>query len=307
MGGKGWSGPKGGDLQVLEPSQHVLEQSGVRLDAEGNVIAQITINLPARGRNILGRAAEEILGHTLPTLVKDSLLYESLQASKLQQHVESVEDQCWLQTQLDSKNLVAFVQNGAILPRESGVDDRPMDAKMAIPFESPKRLEISFSLPNAGITVTGMGVPKGISLICGGGFHGKSTLLEALQVGVYPKIPGDGREFCLTSPKALKIRAEDGRNVQSVDISTFINNLPFGKDTTCFSSPDASGSTSQAANIVEVSTVRPVRFLVLFCIMGLYSCVANPWLCQCVWIPKLRKDCIRGLCNVPAVSGYIPI
>jgi predicted ABC-class ATPase len=251
--GKGWSGPKGGDLQVLEPCQHVLEQSGVRLDAKGNVIAQMTINLPAQGRNILGQAAEEILGHTLPKLV-ESLYYKSLQAPKLQKHVESVEDQCWLQNQLESKNLVAFIFNGAILPRMSGVDDRPMDSNTAVPFESPKRFEISFSLPNAGTTVTGMGIPKGITLICGGGFHGKSTLLEALQVGVYPKIPGDGREFCLTSLKAFKIRAEDGRNVQAVDISTFINNLPFGKDTTCFNTPDGSGSTSQAANIVEVST-----------------------------------------------------
>ena len=253
LSGQGWSGPKGGDLQVMEPCQHVLEQSAVRVDGNGNVIAQMTINLPARGRNILGHAAEKILGHTLPQLVRDSLYYRSLQGAKLQAHVESVEDQLWLQNQLESKNLVAFIRNGAILPRMSGVDDRPMDSKNALPFESPKRLDVSFTLPNAGKTITGMGVPKGITLICGGGFHGKSTLLEALQVGVYPKLPGDGREFCMSSANASKIRSEDGRNVQAVDISTFINNLPFGKDTTNFNTPDASGSTSQAANIVEVS------------------------------------------------------
>jgi predicted ABC-class ATPase len=115
-------------------------------------------------------------------------------------------------------------------------------------------LEVSFTLPNAQKTISGMGIPKGITLICGGGFHGKSTLLQALQMGVYPKIPGDGREFCVTSSRSLKIRAEDGRNVQAVDISTFINHLPFQKDTTCFSTLDASGSTSQATNIVEVRT-----------------------------------------------------
>ena len=249
----GWSGPKGGDIQVLEPGQHVLEQSAIRIDANGTVIAQVTINLPARGRTILGHAAETILLHTLPLLVQRALLFESLSSDALKRHVLSVEDQWWLQSQLESRNLVAFVRNGSILPRYSGVDDRPMDASKAIPFESPKRLEVSFDLPNAKITISGMGIPKGITLICGGGFHGKSTLLEALQVGIYPKIPGDGREFCITSPNAAKIRAEDGRNVQSVDISAFINNLPFGKDTTNFSTPDASGSTSQATNILEVS------------------------------------------------------
>lgn len=266
-GGGGWQGPKGGDLQVLEPCQHVLEQSAVRIDpTNGNIVAQITINLPARGRTILGRAAQQILETTLPRMVQQSLHYANLPSTEaLQNHVESVEDQVWLQSQLESRNLVAFVRNGATLPRTSGDDDRPMDPQRAVPFASPQgsssgsgggerqRLEVSFNLPNAGITVTGMGVPKGITLICGGGFHGKSTLLETLQVGVYPKIPGDGREFCSTVPDAFKIRAEDGRNIQAVDISNFINNLPFEKDTNNFSSMDASGSTSQATSIVEVS------------------------------------------------------
>jgi predicted ABC-class ATPase len=258
-GGNGsgaWSGPKGGDLQVLPPCQHVLEQSAVRVDAHGNVIAQITINLPARGRTILGQAAEQILCHTLPTMVEQSLMYSAHSEGQIRQHVECVEDQVWLQGQLEVRNLVAFVRNGAILPRLSGADDRPMASGRAIAFKSPERLEISVTLPNARTTVTGMGIPKGITLICGGGFHGKSTLLETLQVGVYPKIPGDGREFCVTSFDACKIRAEDGRFVQSVDISNFINNLPFGKDTTCFSSLDASGSTSQSTSIIEVSSLE---------------------------------------------------
>ena len=250
--GKGWSGPKGGDLRIMEPGQNVLEQSAVRVDERGNVMAQLTINLPARGRTILGQVAEEIFGNVLPTLIQRGLYYRSLNAPRVQAHVESVEDQCWLQSQLEPRNLVAFVANGAILPRRSGVDDRPMETAKALPFVSPSSLEVSFTLPNAKSTLSGMGIPKGITLICGGGFHGKSTLLEALQLGVYPKIPGDGRDFCVTSHRSFKIRAEDGRNVQAVDISTFINHLPFQKDTTCFSTLDASGSTSQATNIVEV-------------------------------------------------------
>jgi predicted ABC-class ATPase len=268
-GGGGWSGPKGGDIQVLEPTQHVIEQSAVQLDAHGHITAQITVNLPARGRTILGRAADEILDPILSLLIQRSFLFESLSATDLIGHVESVDDQAWLQDQLDAAGLVAFVRNGAILPRVSGVDDRPMTDGSVISFQSPPSRQVSFRLPNAGDEIQGMGVPKGITLICGGGFHGKSTLLEALQLGVYWKIPGDGREFCLTSPLAVKIRAEDGRFVQTVDISPFINNLPFGKDTTCFSTLDASGSTSQATNIVEVSS--PLESIHGGCIFPLVS------------------------------------
>jgi predicted ABC-class ATPase len=261
-GGTGWSGPKGGDIQVMEPVQHVMEQSAVQIGANGTVVAQITLNLPARGRSILGLAARDICGTILPRMIQDSLVYTSIDALQLTHHVDSVQDQLWLQDQLDDAGLVAFVRNGAILPRVSGAadNDLPMAAAAAegtgvgaIPFQSPANLQVSFALPVAGTTVTGMGIRKGVTLICGGGFHGKSTLLQTLQLGVYSKIPGDGREFCVTSARAMKIRAEDGRCVKSVDISPFINNLPFGRDTKCFSTLDASGSTSQATNIVEVS------------------------------------------------------
>ncbi|KAL3917866.1 MAG: hypothetical protein SGILL_004512 [Bacillariaceae sp.] len=243
QGGGGWSGPKGGDLQVMQPCQHILEQSAVRIDRHGNVIAQFTVNLPARGRTILGRAAETIFGNTVPAMAERSLFYSSLPGDKLKAHVEFVEDQVWLQHQLDTRNLVAFVPNGAVLPRRSGADDLPMDKKSVVLFQSPKRLQITFSLPNAGIEMTGMGIPKGITLICGGGYHGKSTLLQALQFGIYPKIAGDGREFCMVSSSAYKIRAEDGRNVKAVDISNFISNLPFERDTKNFFTADASGNT----------------------------------------------------------------
>jgi predicted ABC-class ATPase len=253
-GGGGWSGPKGGDIQVMKPTQHVLEQSAVTVLPDGSVQAQLTISLPARGRTILGSAASEILGPVLTELVHTCLLPSSVSPADLKRHVDSVEDQVWLQNQLDAARLVAFIRNGAILPRLSGVDDRPMDSSKAVAFQSPEAFVRSFTLPNAGVTITGMAIGKGVCLICGGGFHGKSTLLEALQYAVYPKLPGDGREFCVTSPGAVKIRSEDGRSINSVDISSFINNLPFGKDTTSFTSDDASGSTSQASNIIEVCT-----------------------------------------------------
>jgi len=250
----GWKGPKGGDLQILQPTQHVTEQSAVTVQADGSIQCCLTINLPARGRTVLGEAAWRVLGPTLAQLIQRSILgavATDAAVAALTQHVDSIEDQVWLQQQLDRAGLVSFVRNGAILPRASGVDDRPLTSNRVVPFQSPPSLQTSFTLPNAGATVTGMGIPKGITLICGGGFHGKSTLLEALQLAVYPKIPGDGREFCCSSLKAAKIRAEDGRAVNSVDISSFIRNLPFGDDTTQFTTADASGSTSQASNIVE--------------------------------------------------------
>ena len=256
-GGGGWSGPKGGDVQIMEPTQHVLEQSAAQLDAQGNLRVLLTINLPARGRTVLGQACEKILDPVLTRLVEEGI--RNVDHVALLAHVDSIEDQAFLQSHLDGAGLVAFVCNGAILPRKSGVDDRPMTDGNVVQFQSPPSLEREFHLPNAGKLIKGMGIPKGVTLICGGGFHGKSTLLQTLQLGVYLKIPGDGREFCVTSPMAAKIRAEDGRSIRAVDISPFIKNLPFGRDTICFNTDDASGSTSQASNIVGTSVDFLVR------------------------------------------------
>lgn len=144
--------------------------------------------------------------------------------------------------------MVAFIGNDSILPRESGISSKPL--KNGIKFISPKELEVSFNTPNSG-EIKGMGIPKGITLIVGGGYHGKSTLLKALELGVYNHIEGDGREFVITNDSAMKVRAEDGRVIHKDDISLFINNLPNKKDTKNFVSDNASGSTSQAANIIE--------------------------------------------------------
>jgi predicted ABC-class ATPase len=248
--GGGWSGPKGGDVQIMQPTQYVLEQSAVHIDQQGNLVIHLTVNLPARGRTILGQEAARILDSVMTQLIDDSIL--GMDHTALLEHVDSIDDQAFVQGQLEPAGLVAFVRNGAVLARKSGVDDGPM-MDNPIPFQSPPSLEHQFQLPTTGKVIAGMGIRKGVTLICGGGFHGKSTLLKALQMGIYYKIPGDGREFCVTDPMAVKIRAEDGRSIRLVDISPFIKNLPFGKDTIRFTTEDASGSTSQASNIVEVS------------------------------------------------------
>ncbi|CDI77676.1 hypothetical protein, conserved [Eimeria acervulina] len=248
----GWHDSKPDTIRIDRPGQFVLPRSSFVVTAE-YVEARCTIGLPARGRRIEGRRAANLLCSKLPELVRHVMCYNSLDPAAVQQHVECVEDQEALRSQLRERNLTSFVANGSCLPRRSGVDDTPMTKAQEpnlVLFQSPADLECAFTLPNRGI-VRGMGIPRGITLIVGGGFHGKSTMLEALQVGVYNKIPGDGREFVITEPNAVKIRAEDGRVVTSVDISPFISNLPFGKSTNSFSSQDASGSTSQAANIME--------------------------------------------------------
>jgi predicted ABC-class ATPase len=190
-----------------------------------------------------------MLCRDVPHLVETTLRWATADQAALRRHVETVEDADALRDQLAGRGLVAFVADGAILPRRSGVDDRPM-TQGPIPFDSPESLRVTLDRPNAG-PVSGLGVARGVTLIVGGGYHGKSTLLHGIERGVYNHVPGDGREFVVSDPAAVKVRAEDGRSVANVDISPFINDLPGGARTDAFATPNASGSTSQAANIVE--------------------------------------------------------
>ena len=239
---------KSGEVRIETSGQQILVRNSVLIDSSG-IEARLTIGLPAAGRTILARDAEEIIFSELPQVVSDGLFFANLDKGKFQKHVESAEDQEYLRGLLRQNNLAAFVADNSILPRRSGIDDQPLDER-AIPFVAPKTLSCTLNLPNRG-EVRGMGIPRGVTLIVGGGFHGKSTLLHALERGVYNHIPGDGRELVATDPSAVKIRAEDNRAVSNIDISPFIDRLPFGRDTKCFSTENASGSTSQAANIIE--------------------------------------------------------
>jgi len=245
-GGRGTG--RGGEIRIETSGQQVLSRNAVIISPE-KVEARLTMGLPAAGRTILGRDAEEMFFRELPAVVIRGLCYESFKAEDVRAHVESVEDQDFLREWLKQNELVGFIADGSHLPRLSGVDDRPL-TEGVIPFKSPESLSRSAELPNRG-RVRGMGIPRGVSLIVGGGFHGKSTLLSALETGVYNHIPGDGRELVVTEPTAVKIRAEDGRAITGVNISPYIDNLPFGRDTTSFTTENASGSTSQAANIIE--------------------------------------------------------
>jgi len=239
---------KSGLISIDSGKQEILERSAVSIDAQG-VEVRFTVGLPAEGRRILGKEAMAIFFQEIPQIGEQCLFYQHYDPSEVRIHGEVAEDQETIQRYLEEKGLVAFVHDMSILPRRSGVDDRPLTQNV-VPFYYPPELEVEMSVPNRG-RIKGMGIPKGVTLIVGGGFHGKSTLLNAIERGVYPHIPGDGREYAATLPSAVKIRAEDGRSIEKVDISPFINHLPQGKDTVKFSTENASGSTSQAANIIE--------------------------------------------------------
>lgn len=238
---------KSGLLTVSHCGQEVFSRTACEITEKG-ITARFFVGFPANGRTINATELEKILFDFLPVCIQKSFFYSSLNAKELQNYIELAEDQEFIRQTLPAKNLCAFIADGSILPRESGISSRPM--KASVPFTSPDSLRISINLPHKG-KITGMGIPKGITLIVGGGYHGKSTLLNALELGVYNHIPGDGREYVITDATAVKLRSEDGRFIKDVDISMFINDLPNKKDTRCFSTLDASGSTSQAAGIVE--------------------------------------------------------
>ena len=238
---------KSGLLSITRCGQEVLERSACQITAAG-ITARFHVGFPAFGRTINAGELEKILFDFLPRCVENSFFYRKLDGKQVEQAVFLAEDQEAVRHILKEEKLAAFVANGSILPRKSGVSDLPL--KDSVPFVSPASMERTFTLPHRG-KITGMAIPEGITLIVGGGYHGKSTLLEALQNGVYDHIAGDGREFVITDSTAVKLRAEDGRSIRNVNISMFINDLPNKKDTTVFSTPDASGSTSQAAGVVE--------------------------------------------------------
>lgn len=239
---------KSGDIHIAANQQQILQRNAL-IATDHYLEARLTMGLPAQGRSVAGNDAHAMLLEELPNIVAHSLFYQSIDPLALTKHIECIEDQAYLHTWLRENKQVAFIADNAILARRSSIDERPLTER-AIPFYSPNTLACQVDLPHAG-KIRGMAIPEGITLIVGGGFHGKSTLLHALEKAVYFHKPGDGREYIATQAGAVKIRAEDGRVINNVNISPFINNLPFNKDTQMFSTENASGSTSQSANIIE--------------------------------------------------------
>ncbi len=238
---------KSGLLSISRCGQEILNRSACQI-SNSKLIMRFEAGFPAFGRTINAEELEHILFDFIPECVEKSLFYKNLNQKAVEDTIFLAEDQEAIRTFLKQNRLTSFIANGSILPRKSGVSQLPL--KESVPFQSPESLECTILLPHHG-PISGMALKNGITLIVGGGYHGKSTLLEAIQAGVYNHIRGDGREFVITEESAVKLRAEDGRSIRGVDISLVINDLPNKKDTTSFFTEDASGSTSQAAAVIE--------------------------------------------------------
>ena len=248
---------KSGLLEIAWTGQEILERTGVVVDADGGARVRLNVGLPAAGRRILGRAAAELLTRRLDAALR--ALVERLDTDALRAHVQAVEDQVALRAQLHERGLIAFLAEGSVLPRRSGADPRPLAA--ALPLQVPDALAIELEAPHAG-PLRGLAIRAGVTLIVGGGYHGKSTLLQALALGIYDHVPGDGRDRCVSAEELVTVRAEDGRAVRGVCLTPFIGDLPLGRDTHRFDTDDASGSTSQAAAIVEALEVGATGLLI---------------------------------------------
>lgn len=249
---------KSGLIATSRPGQEVLSRTACEI-GRNEITARFEVGFPAFGRTINSGELIRIFFDFLPGCVENVFFYRRQNNAEIKKRITLADDQQFIRNELKRLDLVSFVADGSILPRETGVSDRPMKGSVA--FHSPDSLRITLNLPGHG-PISGMAIHRGITLIVGGGYHGKSTLLKALESGVYNHIPGDGREYVITDETAVKLRAEDGRSINHVDISLFIRDLPNKKDTTCFSTADASGSTSQAAAVIESIEAGARAFLI---------------------------------------------
>ena len=224
----------------------------------GELRACLQVRLPGDGRKIQAQSAAEILTMVMPDLVSAGLYYNRADEPAMQEHYRVLAERKDILEQLDGRGLCAFVPDGAVLPRASGLSEMPLEG--AVPFVAPD--EMAVTLNACGREIRGMGIPKGITVITGGAFHGKSTLLQALTRAVYPHIPGDGREGIVVDETALRVGVEDGRSVRETDLSMFVRDLPGGVSTKCFNTLSASGSTSEAANLLEAMEAGSRTFFI---------------------------------------------
>lgn len=240
-------------LAVDVGGQAVLPRSACTV-AEDWIEVRIAVGLPVEGRKALARAAIPLFFEELPAVVEAGLIWPHLDGEAGRRFVETVEDYLALRAQLPALGLVAFLGDGAVLPRETPWGDGPLRGGLAQPLRAPDELAVTVTLPHRG-AVRGLGIPRGVTLVTGGAFAGKSTLLAAVARGVYPHVPGDGRELVATVPDAVALRAEPGRRIERVDVSALVRTMPGRFDTTALSTDRAGGTLSVAASLVEALEV----------------------------------------------------
>ena len=243
---KGGPARVGGSIGMPPPSSLVLDRTAVQVRGE-TVRIRFSATLPADQRSVAAEEAAELLLNRVPAAVTEGVWWDAKARERFDLHLRTLRKTRALRAQLEERGLVAFVADGSVLPRASGVSEEP--AAGAVPFRSPDRWAVE--LEAEGERIRGMGIPEGLTLLVGGAFHGKSTLLDAIAQGVHDHVPGDGREFVVARADAAKIRSEEGRWISGADLSLFAHDLPGGKDAADFSTESASGATSQAAALVE--------------------------------------------------------
>ena len=241
-----------GYLGVPRPGPIMIRRSGFEIDALGKAVARIWVGLPSRRRCIAADIAESILLKAIPRAIKRVLDSIRIRRDELQRHINAWIEQEYIRRFLRDKGLIAFIGDGSVLPRRAGSSHEP-DPE-AVPFESPKSLSIEIELPT-GRVVRGMALRRGVTLIMGAAFHGKTTLLRAIAAGVYNHVPGDGRELVVTVRNAFYVATEEGRYVHCVDISPFLRAAPRVADPRCFTTSNASGATSVLAALQEAIEV----------------------------------------------------
>ena len=248
---------KNAPVAIENPGPEMLVRNSLWID-NGDLRVCLQVRLPGEGRKIESEAAAEILTMVLPDLVSASLYNDSSRAAQLEAHYGVLADRVEILAELDKRGLCAFVPDGAVLPRASGLSEAPL--KDAVPFVAPPEMAVTLEI--CGREIRGMGIPRGVTVITGGAFHGKSTLLQALTRSVFPHVPGDGREGIVVDETALRVGVEDGRSVRATDLSIFVRDLPGGVSTKDFTTLSASGSTSEAANLLEAIEAGSRTFLI---------------------------------------------
>lgn len=235
----------GGEVFIPRPGQEILERGSVAISPYF-IEVRFTADLPADG-NKVSAVAMDLLMERIKTIISESLYFSAYKQSKVYNHLQTYENAEFIRENLDSKGIVAFIADGSVLPRRDD-DLAPMvDAKE---FVTDPALKVTFDVPY-GEPISGMGIPKGFTAVTGASRNGKSALLDAIFAGVYDHIPGDGREYVITSRDAAFIMAEPNRPADSVDISMFVPETPEFDDTSAAKKEFVSSPMSEFVSVSE--------------------------------------------------------
>ena len=245
-------------LGIPKPSPRILKRSSVELEKD-HVIIRFFVGLPSQGRRVSGREAIKLLTEVIPEGINSVITSSLNEFERIKKHIKIFKLQEGVRSWLVRNNYFFFIGDGSILPRRASFSEEPLPN--AVRFSSPESLRIEVCVKGAGC-IKGLGIKDGVTVITGGAYHGKTTLLEGVIDGIYDHILDDGREHVISAPDTYLVRAEDGRVVTHVDISSLMRDLPDGTSTKDFSTLDASGSTSMAASIMELIELG-VKHLVL--------------------------------------------